>query len=98
VDTVRITGTPRTIRLKPNFAKVIHAKWERDWWTLYVDPKTYLPVRMTGGLRDFGGSAPPYTSTDVTRVRWLRPTAANMAKTLVPVPPGFRHVSSPDSQ
>jgi hypothetical protein len=32
--------------------------------------------------------------TSVTDVQWLPPTAANIAKTLVTIPPGFRHVKS----
>jgi hypothetical protein len=34
----------------------------------------------------------------VTDAHWLRPTAANIAKTLVTIPPGFRHVKSPANQ
>jgi hypothetical protein len=34
----------------------------------------------------------------VTNIQWLRPTAANIAKTLVTIPAGFQQVSSPADQ
>jgi hypothetical protein len=47
--------------------------------TMYVSPATYLLVRtVIGDLRQ--------------DYRWLRPTAANLAKLKVSVPPGFRRV------
>jgi hypothetical protein len=46
---------------------------------MYVSPATYLLVRtVIGGLRQ--------------DYRWLRPTAANLAKLKVRVPPGFHRV------
>lgn len=48
--------------------------------TLYVSPATYLPVRIViDGLRQ--------------DYRWLAPTAANLARLTVRIPPGFRRVS-----
>lgn len=98
VKTVRITGSPVTEKLKANYADVIHEKWLRSRWTLYVNPKTYLPVRLSGSNYTYGGPAPSTYSTVVTDMQWLRPTAANIAKTLVTIPPGFRHVRSPTNQ
>jgi hypothetical protein len=55
--------------------------------TIWVNPDTYLPVRVvvrsayTPGLRQ---------TADFT---WLPPTAQNLAKLTVPVPGGFRQVS-----
>ena len=47
--------------------------------TMYVNPATYLLVRtVIGGLRQ--------------DYRWLRPTAANLAKLKVRIPPGFHRV------
>jgi hypothetical protein len=34
----------------------------------------------------------------VTDMQWLPPSAANIAKTLVTIPPGFHQVSSPADQ
>jgi hypothetical protein len=34
----------------------------------------------------------------VTNVQWLPPTAANIAKALVTIPPGYTQVSSPAQQ
>jgi hypothetical protein len=94
VNTVRITGVPVTEKLKANYAKVIHEKWLRSQWTLYVDPKTFLPVRLSGSSYSYGGPMPSYYSTGVTDMQWLRPTAANIAKALVTIPRGFRQVRS----
>jgi hypothetical protein len=98
VKTVRITGSPVTEKLSPGEARAIHEKWLRSQWTLYVNPNTYLPVRLSGSNYTYGGPMPGYYSTGVTDIRWLRPTAANIAKTLITIPPGFRHVRSPANQ
>jgi len=98
VKTVRITGSPVTEKLSPGEARAIHEKWLRSQWTLYVNPHTYLPVRLSGSNYTYGGPMPSSYSTGVTDIRWLRPTAANIAKTLVTIPPGFRHVRSPANQ
>jgi hypothetical protein len=89
VETTKISGKPVTIKLSPGYAKVIHEKWERSSWTVYVDPTTYLPVRISGSDRMFGGSMASYTSSSVTDVRWLKPTRANVAKASITIPPGF---------
>ena len=89
VETTRITGKPVTVRLSPGYAKVIHEKWARSYWTLYVDATTYLPVRMSGATHMFGGPMASYTSSSVTDVRWLPPTRANIAKASITIPPGF---------
>jgi len=46
--------------------------------------------RVTGAGR--------YTSSSVTDVRWLPPTSANIAQTLVTIPPGSHEVGSPADQ
>jgi hypothetical protein len=79
-DTLRITGSPVTVKLPPGEAKAVRQKWARSRWTLYVDPTTYLPVRMTGSTETFGGQAPRSRSTAVTDMQWLQPTAANIAR------------------
>jgi hypothetical protein len=89
VETTKISGKPVTVKLQPGYAKVIHEKWARNYWTLYVDPATYLPVRMSGSTYMFGGPMKAYTSSSVTNVRWLPATRANTAKALVTIPPGF---------
>jgi hypothetical protein len=98
VKTVKITGSPVTEKLSPGEAGAIHEKWLRSQWTLYVNPGTYLPVRLSGSNYTYGGPMPSSHSTGVTDIRWLRPTAANIAKALVTIPPGFRHVNSPANQ
>jgi hypothetical protein len=89
VETTKISGKPVTVKLSPGYAKVIHEKWARSYWTLYVDPTTYLPVRMFGATYMFGGPMASYTSSSVTDVRWLKPTRANIAKATIAIPPGF---------
>lgn len=98
VETLKIAGSPVTVKLPLGEARAVREKWERDRWTLYVNPKTYLPVRVSGSGYTFGGPAPSTYSTSVTDIQWLRPTAANIAKALVTIPAGFRQVSSPASQ
>src|SRR5215475_6827450 len=98
VKTVRITGSPVTVKLPPGEAKAIRAKWIRTQWTVYVNPKTYLPVRLSGSGYTYGGAAPGAYATSVSDLQWLRPTAANIAKALVTIPAGFHQVSSPADQ
>jgi hypothetical protein len=98
VETVRITGSPVTAKLPPGEARAVREKWVRSRWTLYVNPRTYLPVRVSGSSRTFGGPAPSTYSTSVTDMRWLPPTAANIAQSLVTIPAGFQQVSSPADQ
>ena len=98
VKTVKITGSPVTEKLSPGEARAIHEKLLRSRWTLYVNPHTYLPVRLSGSNYTYGGPMPGYYSTGVTDMLWLPPSAANIAKTLVTIPPGFRHVRSPANQ
>ena len=97
-EITKITGSPVTVRLQSGEARAVREKWVRARWTLYVDSTTYLPVRISGSNRSFGGPAPSYVFSTVTDIQWLRPTAANIAKTLVTIPPGFRHVKSPANQ
>jgi hypothetical protein len=97
VDTLKITGSPVTIKLPPDQAKAL-PKWLRERWTLYVNPTTYLPVRLASSGGTFGGPAPSTHSTSVTDMQWLQPTPANIAKTLVTIPAGFHQVGSPADQ
>ena len=97
-ETTKITGKPVTLRLPAGEARAVGEKWVTARWALYVDPTTYLPVRMYGSNETFGGRWPRSTSSGVTDVQWLPPTAANVAKTLVIIPPGFRQVASAADQ
>lgn len=55
---------------------------------LWVNPDTYLPVRVAMSLRE-GKTAPIQGfSSDI---RWLAPTRANLALLRVAIPPGFRY-------
>jgi hypothetical protein len=67
--------------------------------TLWVDPRTYLPVRvaglwhLTGGRQAPGGKpAAAVTITVWSDFRWLPLTRANLAQLTGTIPPGFRHV------
>ena len=55
--------------------------------TIWVDPSTYLPVRVT--TQSAAGYSPTRQTADFT---WLQPTTQNQAKLTVPVPAGFRKV------
>ena len=63
-------------------------------YTLYVNPATYLPVRMVSGpvLRLHDGQQSPASFSSVEDLQWLPPTAANVAKVSVPIPAGFRQL------
>jgi hypothetical protein len=94
METTKITGRPVMVRLSAGYARTVHEKWARARWTLYVNPRTYLPVRIAGATATFGGPGAATLYRAVTNVRWLPPTTANIAHTLVTVPAGFQRVSS----
>ncbi len=54
--------------------------------TVWVDPATYLPVRINV---DLVPGAPTWQMVNIT---WLPATAQNLVKLTVPVPAGFRHI------
>jgi hypothetical protein len=62
---------------------------------MYVDSATYLPVRVDGSTKAYGGAGGPTVSTSVTNVQWLPPTAANIAQALVTIPAGFQLWNGP---
>lgn len=93
VPATKITGKPITVRLPPGEARAVHEKWARASWAMYVNPKTYLPIQITGSTETFGGSGGHTRYSTVTTVRWLPPTAGNIGKALVTVPAGFQRVS-----
>jgi hypothetical protein len=95
-QTTKITGKPVTVRLSPGYSKVVRANWVTVRWALYVNPTTYLPVRIEGSTKTFGGPAGTSVSSGVTEVRWLPSMKANIAKTLVTIPAGFQRVSPGD--
>ena len=97
VRTIVISGSI-DIPLSKGYTKAVREARVRVGYTLYVDAKTYLPVRAYGSTKTYGGANGPATSSYVTDVRWLRPTAANIAKALVTIPHGYQQVSSPASQ
>lgn len=94
VETTKITGKPVTVRLSSGYSKVIREKWVTVQWALYVNPVTYLPVRIGGSTKSYGGARGTTVSSGVTNVQWLQPTKANIAKTLVTIPPGFKQMRS----
>ena len=97
-ETIRITGKPITVRLSRGEGNAVHERYARALWTLYVNPSTYLPVRMIGSTETFGGSGGHTRFESVTNVRWLPPTPANVARALVTIPPGYHQVRSPADQ
>jgi hypothetical protein len=97
-ETIRITGKPITVRLSKGYGKTVHEHYARALWTLYVNPASYLPVRMIGVTETSGGTGGPTRFESVTNVQWLPPTTGNVAQALVSIPPGFRQVSSAADQ
>ncbi len=57
--------------------------------TLWVDPSTYLPVRVTWNWLDPRAQGPGTLTGDF---RWVRPTQANLGALRVTVPDGFKPV------
>jgi hypothetical protein len=57
--------------------------------TIWVNPATYLPVRVV--IRSAAGSPVVPRTADIT---WLKPTAQNRAALIVSIPAGFREVPS----
>jgi hypothetical protein len=89
-ETTQITGKPVTVRLSSGYAKVVREKWATVRWKIFVNPSTYLPVRLYGSTQTYGGQAGNQLSSGVTNLTWLKPTPANVAKALVTIPPGFQ--------
>jgi hypothetical protein len=59
--------------------------------TYWIDTTTYLPVRFVTADADHPDPG------DQSDVKWLPPTAANLAKLTVPIPAGFTQVSAPSN-
>jgi hypothetical protein len=97
VETTVIGGSI-DVPLPKGYARTIREARERVRFALYVDSTTYLPVRAYGSDETYGGAGGPTISASVTNVQWLPPTAANIAKALVTIPPGYTQVSSPAQQ
>lgn len=95
VHAIRITGAP----VRDNLPKGMVRQTKGDVrFTLYVNPTTFLPVRVSGATISFGGGTSPFTYATVTNIEWLPPTAANIAKSIITIPPGYKHVKSPADQ
>ncbi len=97
VQTTVISGLI-DIPLSKGYARTVKESRVRVRYTLDVNSATYLPVRAYGSTETYGGAAGPTVNAYVTNVRWLPPTKGNIAKALVTIPPGYKHVSSPASQ
>ena len=64
--------------------------------TIWVDPGTYLPVRVTYQVRFTApGNHPMVSVPQRFDMRWLPPTRANLALLTVRIPPGFTRVYPP---
>jgi hypothetical protein len=83
-----------------NALKLVSVQHQRRGKTLsalttiiWVDPATYLPVRLTTQVRGTTQSSRPFVSVPMRfDIRWLPPTSANLALLTVPIPPGFTRV------
>lgn len=87
------------IPLSKGYGRMVRETRVRVGYMLYVDAKTYLPLRAYGSTKTYGGANGPAISSYVTNVQWLRPTAANRAKALVTIPRGYQQwTGSPANQ
>ena len=64
--------------------------------TLWIDPNSYLPVRLTTQVHIVrAGEKKGTVSTLTIDFRWLPPTSANLSELTAPIPRGFREVHAP---
>jgi hypothetical protein len=64
--------------------------------TIWADPRSYLPVRLTVPEDVVTGSSSKVSAVTMRiDFRWLPPTSADLAKLTAPIPPGFREVAGP---
>jgi hypothetical protein len=62
--------------------------------TIWVDPSSYLPVRLTGRVQLIAGRTQKQDAATLTiDFRWLPPTRANLKELTAPIPAGFREAS-----
>lgn len=75
----------------------------RNWWhgrsfradaTLYVDPSTYIPVRLIWSNSTHAADGKPLHGIVSQDIRLLPPTSRNMARASITIPAGFREVRS----
>jgi hypothetical protein len=81
VNAVKLVSVQRS-RLGPTLGTITTIIW--------VDPATYLPVRLTTQW-----TRPIVSVPDRADFRWLPPTSANLALLTVRIPPGFTQVHPP---
>jgi hypothetical protein len=61
--------------------------------TIWVDPRSYLPVRLVTRMVGNVAGAKPVSLTRTIDFRWLPPTRANLAELTAPIPAGFHKVN-----
>jgi hypothetical protein len=75
-----------------NAVKLVSAKVDGPYTaTVWVDPSTYLPVRLTWNWLDPRGQGPGTLTGDF---RWVQPTQDNLGALKVTVPDGFSQAAS----
>jgi hypothetical protein len=82
VKAIKLVTKPQTGPFAKNRVPVLE--------TLWVDPSTYLPVRLLWQWPQAHGQP---DGTLVSDFRWLAPTKANLAALRVKIPHGFRQVT-----
>jgi hypothetical protein len=91
-ETIKITGSST----RPNWwVGVPHPEGRGGLQvdtTLYVDPSTYIPVRVIWRNMTHWRDGKPLVGFVRADIRVLPPTPANVAKASVPIPAGFRRV------
>ena len=82
---------------EPHWWSFAHGKGEgrgalKVYATLYVDPSTYLPVRVIWSNWTHWRDGKPLHGTVSEEIRALPPTPGNIAKAAITIPAGFRQV------
>ena len=62
--------------------------------TIWVDPSSYLPIRLTGRVQLVAGGTDGQDAATLTiDFRWPPPASANLKQLTAPIRNGFRKVS-----
>jgi hypothetical protein len=85
-----ITGSAQVDGVRALKLEPVHPQQLALSTVLWIAPSTYLPVRVVTTIVSNAGSG-----TYQEDLRWLRPTAVNLASLDVPIPAGFTQVAPP---
>jgi hypothetical protein len=92
--TIEVSGNALTIGQAARTLPASTATTHAFNLTMWLDPSTYLPIRLTTTYTTPTG---PGRATATSNVEWLPATTANLAKLQGQIPSGFTHLAGPPS-